>query len=170
MTPLEKQYTRLETIPKEINYILLLGGERDYRAWEALRLYHQIPNVKIITSGYSFYDSISNAEKTAKLLVESGVKKENILMQKEAKDTYEEALMMKKRVGNNPFILVTSAYHMPRAMMLFQKEGLNPIAAPTDFNPPNETGVSTTFQGRELRKTEKALHEYLGVLWTQLKN
>lgn len=170
LAPLENQYAKLNTIPHNIKYILLLGGDRERRAWEVIRLYHHIPNVKIITSGYSMHDTISDAEKTAKLLEESGVKKEDILMQDTVKDTHEEAISMKKRVGKQPFILVTSAYHMPRAIKLFRKEGLKPIPAPADFNNPNEDGFNSILQSKQLEKTEQTLHEYLGLLWFELKN
>ncbi|HIP51068.1 MAG TPA: hypothetical protein EYG94_03180, partial [Campylobacterales bacterium] len=85
LKPLERAYPKLEKIPNNIEYILLLGGDRDKRAWEALRLYHKIPNVKIITSGYSLHDHLSDAEKTATKLMESGIPKERVLMQDMAK-------------------------------------------------------------------------------------
>jgi len=164
LQPLESVYPKLEKIPQNIQYILLLGGDRDKRAWEALRLYHKIPHVKIITSGYSLHDHISDAQKTAEKLIESGIPKEHILMQEMAKTTFEEAQHMKKRVGDKPFILITAAYHMPRAMKLFVKAGLNPIAAPADFNQPNEDGFFSILQSKQLTKTEHAWHEYLGML------
>ena len=164
LKPLESSYPRLEKIPKDIEYILLLGGDRKKRAWEALRLYHKIPNVKVITSGYSLHDTLSDAQKTLKLLVESGIPKERLLMQDMAKTTYEEAIEMKKRVGEKPFILITAAYHMPRAMALFKKAGLNPVAAPADFNRPEEYGLFSTLQGVHLQHTEHAWHEYLGLV------
>lgn len=167
--PLETIYPKLEKIPSNIKYILLLGGDKEKRTWEALRLYHQIPNLKIITSGYALHDQISEADKTAKLLVESGVKNEDILRQSKVKDTQEEAISMKKRVGERPFILVTSAYHMPRAIKFFQQEGLNPIPAPTDFNNPKEDGLFSIFHSKQLQKTERAWHEYLGLLWMNIK-
>ena len=86
-----------------------------------------------------------------------------------AKTTFEEAQHMKKRVGEKPFILVTAAYHMPRTMKLFKKAGLNPIAAPTDFNRAEESGFLTTLQGRQLQNTEHAWHEYLGMLIYKLQ-
>ena len=169
LKPLENSYPKLENIPSDIQYILLLGGDRDKRAWEALRLYHKIPNVKIITSGYSLHDPVSDAQKTATKLIESGIPIENILMQEKAKTTFEEAQHMKKRVGSNAFILVTAAYHMPRSMKLFKKAGLNPIAAPTDFNRPQEDGLLSIFQSKQLEKTEHAWHEYLGMLVYKLQ-
>ena len=164
LKPLESAYPKLEKIPNNIEYILLLGGDRDKRAWEALRLYYKIANVKIITSGYALHDKISDANKTAQLLIDSGIPKKDILMQEKAKTTFEEALWMKKRVGEKPFILITSAYHMPRAYRLFKKAGLNPIPAPADFNHPEEYGVLSMLQSVHLKNTEHAWHEYIGLL------
>ena len=169
LKPLESAYPKLESAPQNVEYILLLGGDRDKRAWEALRLYHQIPNIKIITSGYSLHDSLSDANKTATKLIESGIPKDKILMQELAKTTFEEAQHMKKRVKEQPFILITAAYHMPRTMALFKKAGLNPIAAPTDFNNPNESGIFSLLQSRQLLKTEHAWHEYLGLIVYKLQ-
>jgi len=169
LKPLESAYPKLEIMPKNIEYILLLGGDRDKRAWEALRLYQKIPNVKIITSGFSLHDSISDAEKTANKLIESGIPKEKLLMQEFAKTTFEEAQWMKKRVGEQPFILITAAYHMPRTMALFKKAGLNAIAAPADFNRPSEDGILSILQSKQLQKTEHAWHEYLGMIIYKLQ-
>lgn len=166
---LESKYKRVETIPKNVTYILLLGGDRQKRAWEALRLYREIPNAKIITSGYTVSGELTDAQKAAALLEDVGVKKEDILSQGEVKDTIEEARAIKKRLGKEPFFLVTSAYHMPRAMQIFKAAKLNAIAAPTDFNDPSDGGVVNIFSARELDKTEKALHEYFGLLWLKVK-
>jgi uncharacterized SAM-binding protein YcdF (DUF218 family) len=169
LAPLERQYKKITPIPKDVQYILLLGGAKEERAWEALRLYQAIDNAKIITSGYSFYDTQSDAQKTAKLLEDAGVNTADILMQGHAKDTKEEAKALKMRLGSKAFLLVTSAYHMPRSMMLFKNEGLNPIAAPTYFNNPKESGSTSVWKSKNLRNTERAWHEYLGLLWAKLK-
>lgn len=170
LTPLEQQYPRLEQVPDNVRYILLLGGDRKRRAWEAARLYHMIPQAKIITSGFSRYDPVSDAEKAAKLLKESGINPDDILLQSEAKDTHEEALAIQQRIGNQPFLLVTSAYHMPRAMKIFESCDVHPIPAPGDFNDPQEDGVTSILNGKQLQKTERALHEYIGLLWIELKS
>jgi len=165
MKPLVHQYPRLIKVPKDIQYILLLGGDREHRAWEAVRLYQQNKNLKIITSGYSLIGT-SDAKITAKLLEDAGIKKEQIFSQIRAKDTKEEAIALKNRLKNNSFILITSAYHMPRAMKLFQKEGLTPIPAPCNDNYLYDIGI---LDAEQLRKTEQALHEYIGLLWIKLK-
>ena len=65
------------------------------------------------------------------LAISLGVKTEKILELQKPVDTRAEAIEMKKIVGNKAFILVTSASHMKRSILLFKKLGLNPIAAPT---------------------------------------
>ena len=165
---LESEYKPIKELPKGVEYIVLLGGDSKRRAWEALRLYRLATNAKIITSGYSAKGQVPEAQKSAKLLESVGVAKEDILMQSDVKDTIEEAESLKRRLGEQPFFLVTSAYHMPRAMRIFRKFRLNAIAAPTDFNDPAEGGVISLLSGRELDKTQKALHEYLGLLWLKI--
>jgi len=168
LKPLESSYSKLENIPQETKYILLLGGDVKNRAWEALRLYHKIENAKIITSGYKAHRDIPEAITTANLLSSIGINRDDIIIHPKPKDTKEEAMKIKEVLGKEPFILVTSAYHMPRAMMLFQKEGLNPIAAPTGFMVLNYHFLSIP-KGINIIKTEIALHEYIGLLWAKIK-
>ena len=180
LLPLESQYAKLDKVPQGVKYILLLGGDKEKRAWEAVRLYQMVDGVKIITSGYSMHDRISDAQKTADLLKEAGTIANEVIIDLTKKlhefeskgyfeDTKEEAIRMKQRVGEQPFLLVTSAYHMPRAMMLFKKEGLNPIAAPGDFNDRGGDSIWALGTAKQLEKTEKAWHEYLGLAWTYLR-
>lgn len=168
LKPLETKYEKLTVIPKEVTHILLLGGDAKNRVWEALRLYHKIDNAKVITSGYKGHLKTAEAIRTANLLIQSGVAKEDIIIHSQPKDTKEEAIKTKVLLGTKPFILVTSAYHMPRAMALFKKEGLNPIPAPTDFKILSNNYYSVP-KGKNIKNTEIALHEYLGLLWATIK-
>ena len=168
--PLENSYKRLKEIPKDTKYILLLGGDKESRAWEALRLYHKIPNAKIITSGYApFGGKVPSAVLTSIFLQKVGVKKEDIIMQPKPKTTEEEAIEIKNHLREKPFILVTSAYHMPRAMKLFEKYGLHPIPAPTDFKIKGYDSPLSTPKGKKLLQTDQAWHEYIGMLWNSLR-
>jgi len=171
IAPLEGKYPILNTnnINKDVKYILILGGDIDARAWEVMRLYHKIPNLKIITSGRSILKKVSEAEITRNRLVSSGVDKNDIIMNKSPKDTEEEALALKKLIGIKPFILVTSAYHLPRSMLLFKSMNLNPIPAPTDFQVEETDGIFSMPSPMQMRKTEKAWHEYIGIFWFLLK-
>lgn len=168
LSSLESKYQKLDAIPKNVHHILLLGGDVNNRGWEALRLYHKIENAKIITSGYEGEYSIPEAIRTANIFYELGIPKEDIIIHATPKDTKEEAIKIKEVLGVQPFILVTSAYHMPRAMALFEKEGLHPIAAPTDFRA-KTTKYASVPKGKNLVKTEIALHEYIGLIWSKIK-
>ncbi|NQY93668.1 MAG: YdcF family protein [Campylobacteraceae bacterium] len=167
LSPLESTHPKIEK-NISVKYILLLGGDFKGRSHEAIRLYHQIEGSKIITSGYPGRKSIPEALSSANKLIDLGIPKEDILMQSKPRDTEEEAMNIRKIVGADQFILITAAYHMPRALKLFKKHGLNPIVAPTNFLV--EKSKLTSFPtGRDLQKTEIAFHEYLGSIWNQVK-
>jgi uncharacterized SAM-binding protein YcdF (DUF218 family) len=170
LRPLETQYKTLETIPKNIKYIVLLGGDSKNRAWEALRLYHKIQDAKIITSGYSATLKESEAIKTARLLQSVGVPREDILIHSSPKDTKEEAVKIKEVLGSNPFILVTSSYHMPRAMKIFQNIGLKVTPSASDYQIKDSDKTYTSPDGYSLNKSTRAWHEYIGLLWFEVKN
>lgn len=164
---LENQYAKLKTIPEKAEYILALGGDSRGRSYEVLRLYQQNKKLKIVASGYKSKRN-GGAEYTANLLIESGVNPASIITKPEPRDTKEEVLMMKEIAGDKPFILVTAAYHMPRAIALFKKAGLNPIAAPTRFSdaPIDFTEMMSI---SSMQHVNVALHEYIGMLWYKIR-
>jgi len=74
------------------------------------------------------------------LLVEWGVPEEDILLETEARNTYENALFVARFLKETPLprqnlLLITSAYHMRRALGCFEKAGLRVEAFPADFHP-----------------------------------
>jgi uncharacterized SAM-binding protein YcdF (DUF218 family) len=171
--PLENYYNKIELqkIPKETKYIVLLGGDMENRAWEALKILNFLSNAKIITSGYKgLHGSTSEAILTSNRLQEIGIPKEKIIVYSNTKDTKEEALKIKEKIGLEPFILVTSAYHMPRAVALFKKEGLNPIIAPTDHQISDNDSIFSVPKGEGLKRFDKAWHEYMGIAFAWLRN
>lgn len=184
----ENKYPTLHTAPKNINHIYVLGNAHhtdasqpitsqvhettSVRLNEAIRLYYQLEKKPtIIVSGYKgLFDPTSDAEMQKKLAIALGVKEERLHLEPLAKDTQEEAMAAKKYIGKAPFILVTSASHMPRAMQFFKHEGLTPIPAPTNhlaqIKYPHYTDF---FDPNALRKTHLAWHEMLGLLWQKVK-
>jgi len=131
-----------------ISYIVVLGGFANddpdipitshispdlmVRLIEGVFLQREIPRSKLILSGGN--DSAVGMTKMAQAL---GVSAEDILRLSEPRDTEQESQQIAPLVGSQRFILVTSAAHMPRAMGLFRKRGLQPIAAPTDYLAPH---------------------------------
>ncbi|MEO6919975.1 MAG: YdcF family protein [Collimonas sp.] len=84
-------------------------------------------------------------------------------------DTEQNAIFsakILKRAGVARILLVTDAVHMPRAQILFERTGLEVVAAPTVFFSRDRlTLLSFMPSGEGMRRSEYALHEWLGILW-----
>jgi uncharacterized SAM-binding protein YcdF (DUF218 family) len=71
--------------------------------------------------------------------------------------------------GISKVILVTSAWHMPRAVQAFRAQGIEPIAAPTGFAVPGDFEWAHLLPSPSgLQASQWALHEMLGRLWYRL--
>ena len=125
--------------------------------------------MKIITSGHKGPNEKSYAQISAEKLTDLGVNANDILLLETPKDTQDEAIAVKEIVQNSPFIMVTTASHMPRAMMLFKAENLNPIPMATAFSSSKNSLWNEAFNANEIVKFQKAMHEYIGMLWHHLK-
>ena len=66
--------------------------------------------------------------------------------------------------------MVTSTTHMPRSMKLFKSLGLNPIAAPTDYNKKEFNSYFISPDIGSLYRSKMAIHEYIGILWNMIKS
>ncbi|WP_292656306.1 ElyC/SanA/YdcF family protein [Nitratifractor sp.] len=169
MHPLESRYPKLTHPPKNIHTIVFLGGDLQRRGWEVLRLHQILPDAQIVTTGYKGDSLESEAQKNKRIFVESGIAPEQILPLDRPRDTIEEAQSIKALLGTEPFILVTAAFHMPRAMMIFRRVGLRPIPAPADL-PQKRKRFWTIPPGiKYFDQTRKAFHEYLGILWLKIR-
>jgi uncharacterized SAM-binding protein YcdF (DUF218 family) len=200
LIPLERQYPPLmiENVDgglsssdsfHSVKWIVLLGGGHIAdprvpvtsqisngsltRLVECVRIHRLITGSKIILSGSAVYDSSSEASTFAKVAEILNVNAGDIVLDDLSRDTEEQAQNIRSIVGHDRFVLVTSAYHMPRSMAIFEKAGLNPIPAPTDH----------LVKGRQMKspedfypssiglfKAEHAMHEYLGLLWLRMRN
>jgi len=173
ISPLEKQYqpVQKEELNKADKIVLLLGGKESdvLRASEVLRLYN-LQSAIIISGRDPLSPKIEEAKEVKDFLVERGIPSENIILEDKSRTTKESAENLKNLVVEEPFFLVTSAYHMPRSMESFQKMGANPIAAPADFKIKESYDILDFFpDAQNLRNSDIALHEYFGILWYRLK-
>ena len=76
------------------------------------------------------------ASEMADIITFIGVPSSALLLEDKSQNTHEDAVMsaeMLKAKGIHRILLVTSAIHMPRALAVFKKQGLEVIPAPTDF-------------------------------------
>jgi len=142
------------------------------RLAEGIRIHRQIAGSVLITSSDAGTQEIPQAEVVAKAAVMLGVDETNIRKQLLPKNTWTEATEYKRLFGDTAqLVLVTSAIHMPRAMYLFQKAGLKPVAAPTDYlgKKGKKRGFSYLIPSPDhINRTEAALHEYVGLLWAKM--
>jgi uncharacterized SAM-binding protein YcdF (DUF218 family) len=110
------------------------------------------------------------SEAMADILVELGVSRDAIVLEKQSRNTYENALYSKRLLderGIRDVLVVTSAAHMLRALAVFRSLGLNAVPAATDF----ESGGAIDYEypavwipdAGALVGTGAAMKEYLGI-------
>lgn len=148
-----------------------ISGESLARLVEGIRIHSILPKSKLVLSGGGF-DPVPNANVMADVALGLGVDDRALVLEPVSKDTKDEAWLIRRIVGGNRFILITSASHMPRSMALFRKLGTQPIPAPTDYwvkeRQGNSSGLSFPSAG-SLCKAQSAFYEYLGLAWAKLR-
>lgn len=185
---LEDQYQPVAKVDPSVHWVVVFsGGQSDRenipanailysasikRLVEGVRLYRQLPHAKLLLSGGGYGAMTPEASRLATLAAWFAIPSTDIVLEKKSINTADEAVEIKQWLHDKPFYLVTSAIHMPRAMALCKNQGLNPIAAPTDYtyywnderwekryipNPSNLVYLSVAF------------HELLGRLWTSVR-
>ena len=130
------------------------------------------PDARVIFSGGNgslLAASSSEAQEAQKLLVELGVDPARITLEDASRNTDENARFTAKLVGPRSaqrFLLVTSAYHMPRSMGLFEKAGFNVTAFPVAFRTLGEGRdlLWETHAPRNLETFEIAAKEWIGLV------
>lgn len=102
-----------------------------------------------------------------------GIEPERIVLEERAHNTRTNAVLLAaiaRQKGWSRPVLVTSAYHMPRAMACFRALGLEPVPAPCDFTGPGSGGLEWILpQARALGDTGCFLHEWVGAFWYRLR-
>src|SRR5262249_37828707 len=142
LLPLERQYAPLpddKELP-QVGYVVVLGSgyqPRDrvpitaaldreglMRIVEGVRLERQIAGARLVVSGGSIRGRLaSSARGYARLATALGIESQSLIILDRATDTSAEARDVDAVLHSAPFLLVTSAWHMPRAMRLMQRAG-----------------------------------------------
>jgi uncharacterized SAM-binding protein YcdF (DUF218 family) len=184
MRPLEYRYPSFPVDPPPVGAIVVLGAgvidgapdeggsaalseEAMKRVVYGLRLYRSL-GVPIVVSGGRVWNTAgeSEADTAATLLNRLGVPEGIVIREGESRTTWENARRVAQvlsRRGIRRVALVTSAYHMPRAMIAFSRAGVACVAAPTDYRArlrladavPSFTSLGASFA---------ALREYAGII------
>lgn len=124
---------------------------------------------EVLISGGNPQAGISESHLMRNLATDLGVNPNRIAIEESSTSTIDNARNVARILrarGQNNIILVTSAWHMHRALITFQKQGLNICPLPVDslYNPPGELGYFLP-QSSAVVKAETALHEFAGMLF-----
>ncbi len=143
------------------------------RLVEGIRIHQLLPGSELVFSGYSDVGVSSQAEVAREAALSLGIPDSVIHILPEPHNTRAEARSYADRFRDGrPLILVTDALHLPRAMLLFEAEGLNPIPAPTNHR--LKSGAVRRWHWAPSSENafflESAFHEYIGMLWARLSS
>ena len=143
-----------------------------YRLVEGIRIQRQLPQAFLILSGGANRDPRANAVVAGRVAESLGVIKERMVTEDRPRDTAEEVSLLQPMLNDMPFILVTSAVHMERAMRLFQQAGTHPIAAPTDFLVKDNgqlTSSSFVPTCTNLELSQRMIYAWAAQVWNSLQ-
>jgi uncharacterized SAM-binding protein YcdF (DUF218 family) len=123
-------------------------------------------------SGHLDHQDLREADYVGPFLHALGMDTTKVVFENESRNTYENAVFSKRLVQVTPgdsWILITSAFHMPRALGVFRQNGWTVIPDPVDYN---TTGNMTLEPGfnliNGLENGAVALHEWLGLTFYYL--
>lgn len=177
-------------LPAQVDAIVVLGGglEGTYtgvralpdlndagdRVWQAARLYKQGVAPRVVLSGGQF-EADPNRQAEAQgmqvFMLDMGVAQSALLIEDQSRTTFENAQRTRELLGENArhIALVTSAFHMGRSVLWFEKAGFTVYPIRTDIRVLNERRQFWEWlpKPQALDESTIAIKEYLGRL--QLK-
>ena len=192
--PLENRFPRAElgAGPEGIAGIIMLGGAGDSRVagrpdvaplneaaervTEGLVLARRFPKARVVFSGGSgalLTREPPEARAAGRLLVALGIEPGRLMLEDKSRDTHENAVFTRRMIEPKPgerWLLVTSAWHMPRAIGCFRQAGFPVEAWPVDYRTPrrmrllplNASIPASIPEG--LRRIDLAVREYAGLV------
>jgi uncharacterized SAM-binding protein YcdF (DUF218 family) len=185
LIPLENRFPPWDASKGAPDGIIVLGGAIDgsnlshevalndarERLTVVPELAQRYPNARILYSGGSgalIYDGVAEARLAMRQLEALGVARGRIALEDRSRNTVENAIFSKAIVQPKPgerWIVVTSAYHLPRAIGAFRKAGFRVEAFPVDWRTGGGEDPLRPFVtlGRGLRQTDTAVREWVGL-------
>ena len=185
--PLENRFETNPVLPQEIEGIIVLSGAINAdksNLWDQtevngavdrelafIKLARRYPKAMLVYTGGSS-NLIAQENKAAdvarQLFSELGLSPERIIFERDSRNTWENAQLSFQSVQlglSRPWILITSAFHMPRAVGVFCKTGWPVIPYPVDHYSSPERSFKLGFNlASRAGMLDLAVHEWLGLL------
>ncbi|GJM14648.1 MAG: membrane protein [Pseudohongiella sp.] len=185
--PLESRYESAPTLPQSLDGIVVLGGvvaaghsERwgmsevnaaAERLNAFMRLGRIYPEARLLYTGGSgdpLNPDLKEADAVFKLLADLGYDTQRIIFERESRNTYENAVHAKRLLNPQPgeaWLLITSAYHMPRSIGVFCQQRWPVIPYPVDHQGRPGVGLRLNFNlANNLSLLRLATKEWIGLL------
>jgi uncharacterized SAM-binding protein YcdF (DUF218 family) len=186
MNPLESRFNKPIRLPSNIDGIIVLGGGEELKLsvdWNtaemgaggdryiaAAILAKQYPEAPVIFSGGSgLLNSpvlVREASIAKRLLTAVGISPNRLILESESRNTYENFSNLTPLIPNRTgkYLLITSAYHMPRAVGIARHFALDVIPYPVDYRANTEEFRQYDFNLFEhLQVLEPAWREWIGL-------
>ncbi|MBA3446227.1 MAG: YdcF family protein [Pseudaminobacter sp.] len=187
LNPLEERFARPAYLPEKIAGIVVLGGgfegainlarggyelnSSGDRFVEAAILARRHPEARIVVSGGAgtlLLEGEGDSDTALRLLTALGVAPERLILENQARNTHENAVYTRQLVTPKPsetWLLVTSAFHMPRSMALFKKVNFPVLPWPVDYRTPGKASFALMRDNPidSLQNTTLATREWIGL-------
>lgn len=186
--PLEQRFPPWDASHGPPDGIVVLGGaispdvsaargvvaldEAAERITVAAELAHRYPDARIIFSGGSaalLFDEPVEAPIAVRQFEALGVAHDRVIAEEQSRNTIENAVFSRLLANPKPgerWLLITSAYHMPRAIAAFRAAGFPVEACPVDWRTRGPIDATRLFGALSdgLGRTDTAVHEWVGLL------
>lgn len=187
VTPLEDRFPR-SPLPEKVAGIVVLGGGFEGginlvrggyelnsggdRYVEAVALARRYPQARIVISGGTgalLLEGEDDASTAVRLFEALGIPRERLVLEGKSRNTYENAVFTKQLVTPAPgetWLLVTSAFHMPRSMALFRQAGFPVTPWPVDYRTTGREGIGFFVDNPvdSLQTATLGIREWIGLI------
>jgi uncharacterized SAM-binding protein YcdF (DUF218 family) len=191
--PLEARFMRADLgMGPPPTGIIILGGAEDSRSdpprelaglnesaeryTEAVALARRYPQARVVFTGGTallLQTAAGEAVTAGRLLHGLGVEKARLMLEGRARDTYENAVFTKQLINPKPgerWLLVTSGWHMPRAMGCFRQAGFAVEPWPVDYRTNGRFRLWPNDRLSDgMRELDGAAREYVGLVMYYLR-
>lgn len=145
------------------------AGERGIALADLARRYPQARLVFSGGSGSNRADAVSEAEIVSRFADTLGVPRNRLILEQQSRNTHENAVFSARMVQPKPgerWLLVTSAWHMPRSIGCFRKAGFDVTAYPVDYrtNWPRDAYRLASFASTGLGELDIGVKEWIGMI------